>query len=55
MSDMNPASCESLGDNGPGASPASGSTPLYSAETNLRARLTKFPKLDDNLARESQD
>jgi hypothetical protein len=34
-----------LGDNGPGASPLSGRTLSYWEERNLRARLTKFPKL----------
>lgn len=42
---MKSASRGSFGDNGPGASPLSGRTLSYWEERNLRARLTKFPKL----------
>ena len=50
MSDINSASSASLREYGPGESSPSGITPLYWEDTNLRARLTKLPKLDHEWA-----
>lgn len=52
---MNSASRGSLGDSGPGASPLSGRTLSYWEERNLRARLTKFPKLFSGQCQFKQD